>query len=250
MKTEGGDAPASTTTGGGFGPPGGFGPGPGWGRGPAGFGFGRGNPWGRGWGWGRRARGRGRGRGRGRPGYYKGVKLDRPGTEKIKESLMHMKAAVKNFPDAHEKHRPVAEHCVSNLTKLAKENCSMGPDDELEDYDGPTDSLSHAKEAKKALQSVPEEELLNEKQLRNYHSTMNTIQAYISRVTDVNYRPAKVKWHKQNVAGYENPDWKDTMHRRRGERSRRDYDRDRSYERERRRRRRRSRSRSRSSRRY
>jgi len=173
------------------------------------------------------------------PQYKRGVQLDRPGVEKMKEALLIMKALVKDLPDEHEKHRVVAEHVVSNLTKLVKQNCTYSGTEEME-YDGSSDGLARARAAKKLLQDMDSEDLLSEKELRNFNATVNTVQAFISRVTDRNYRPAKVKWLLENSATYENPDWKPTG-RRSSRRSPPRERRDRS--RERRRRRRRSRSR-------
>lgn len=174
-----------------------------------------------------------------------GPELDRPGAEKIKEAMLIMEAVVKDLPDRHEKHRVVVEHVVANLKKLVKQNCTTSPEDKM-DYDESDDGLDRACAAKKLLEDVPDD-LLTEKEQRNFDATMKTIQAFISRVTDRHYRPAKVKWLQQNTSS-SNPDWDHGSSRRERSRSRdrrRSRERDRSRDRTRRRRRSRERDRDR-----
>lgn len=151
---------------------------------------------------------------------------DQAGSEKLKESLLIMREVVRDLSREHEPHRIVVEHVVSNLQKLVAEKCTFSTEDKM-NYDDASDGYSRATAVKKLLEEVPEH-LMNQKETRMFKATVNTVKAFLSKVTPTH-----------SYRSYESPP-------RRGERSRREGRReDRGRDRRERRRRRRSRSRSR-----
>jgi len=118
--------------------------------------------------------------------------LDQPGSDKIKQAYLIMQAVQEDLSPKHSKHKTLIEHIVGNLRKLCKTHCTLKLNEEpaFQTY---SDDLRRAEQAKALLESTPIS-LLTEKDMGNFDTTKKTIQAFILRITDRSYKPAKVRW--------------------------------------------------------
>jgi len=165
--------------------------------------------------------------------------LDKPGAEHLKEAYLIMEMLHDDYGGLSERfqaHKCVVDHVYNGLKKLVQTNCSRDTN-EIPRYNGSGDCISRAEAVLRSLEKVPRD-LLTEKEERNRVSCVNQTKAFIQRLLDPNYKPAKAHWRVRNhMPQYDN--WRE------GQLTGRGYSRERERRRSRSRGRRRSRSRSR-----